>query len=72
MNKEDRQIEWKGDIGFYNGKELFSMIVFPFEREISLCLNLYDLPIRIRLYTTFKSAKRGAERFLRRLQEAVK
>ena len=72
MNKEDRQIEWNNNIGFYNGKKLFSILVFPVDADILLCLNLYDLPIKIRLYSTVKDAKRGAERFLRRLQEAVK
>lgn len=71
MSKEDRQIVWKDNIGFYDGKKLFSIMFFPFDGEIVLCLNLYDLPIKIRLYATLKSAKRGAERLLRRLQEAV-
>lgn len=72
MSKEDRQIMWKDNIGVYDGKKLFSIMFFPFDGEIVLCLNLYDLPIKIRLYATLKSAKRGAERFLKRLQEAVK
>ena len=72
MSKENRQIKWIYNIGIYNGKKLFSIMVFPLDGEIPLCLNLYDLPIKIRLYATVKSAKRGAERFLRRLQEAVK
>ena len=70
--KEDRQIKWKDNIGFYNGKKLFSIMFFPFDGEIGLCLDLYDLPIKLRLYATLKSAKRGAERLLRRLQEVVK
>lgn len=72
MKKGGRQITWNNNIGIYNGKKLFSIMVFPLDGEILLCLNLYDLPIKIRLYSTVKSAKRGAERFLRRLQEAVK
>ena len=72
MSKEDRQIKWKDNIGFYNGKKLFSILVFPFDDEIVLCLNLYDCPIKIRLYATLKSAKRGAERFLKHLQEVIK
>ena len=72
MKKEDRQIEWNNDVGIYNGKKLFSILVFPSDADILLCLNLYDLPIKIRLYSTVKSAKRGAERFLKRIQEAVK
>lgn len=72
MSKEYKQITWNDNIGLYNGKKLFSILVFPLDGEILLCLNLYDLPIKIRLYSTVKSAKRGAERFLKRLQEAVK
>lgn len=71
MSKENRQIVWKDNIGFYNGKKLFSILVFPFDGEIVLCLNLYDCPIKIRLYATLKSAKRGAERFLKRLQKEL-
>ena len=71
MSKEDRQIVWKDNIGFYDGKKLFSIMFFPFDGEIVLCLNLYDCPIKLRLYATLKSAKRGAERLLRRLQKAV-
>ena len=72
MKKGGRQITWNDNIGIYNGKKLFSILVFPLDGEILLCLNLYDLPIKIRLYSTVKSAKRGADRFLKRLQEAVK
>lgn len=71
MNK-DRSIKWNDNIGLYNGKKLLSILDFPLDGKILLCLNLYDLPIKIRLYSTAKSAKRGAERFLKRLQEAVK
>lgn len=71
MSKEDRQIVWKDNIGFYDGKKLFSIMFFPFDGEIVLCLNLYDCPIKLRLYATLKSAKRGAERLLRRLQKVV-
>ena len=68
MKKEDKQIEWKDNIGFYNGKELFSIWFAPSEQRIILCF----LEVYRKTYTTVKSAKRGAERFLRRLQEAVK
>lgn len=33
MSKEDRQIVWKDNIGFYDGKKLFSILRFPFEDE---------------------------------------
>lgn len=77
--KEDRQIEWKehksqtsGRIdfyGFYKKKKLFL---------ISEELNLYLVGMGFLLdaflnsYESVNGAKRGAERFLRRLQEAVK
>ena len=72
MSKEDRQIVWKDNIGFYNGNRLFGIWFFPASSEIRLCLHLCERQIEIRPYRTVKSAKRGAERFLKRLQEAVK
>lgn len=72
MKKEDRQITWNDNIGFYNGKKLFSILVFPLDADILLCLNLCDLSIKIGLYTTVESAKCDAEQFLKRLQEVVK
>ena len=68
MNKTNRQIEWGGNKGFYNGKELFSIWVATSKRRI--ILHFED--IYTKTYSTVKSAKRGAERFLKRLQEAVK
>lgn len=72
MKKEDRQIVWDDNIGFYKGKELLGIWFFPISGEIRLCLHSCGRQIEIRPYTTVKSAKRGAERFLKRLQEAVK
>lgn len=72
MIKEDRQIKWNDNIGFYNGKKLFSILIFPLDADILLCLNLCDLSIKLGLYTTVESAKCDAEQFLKRLQEAVK
>ena len=77
MNKEDRQIVWeeheffgnKYYCGFFKRKKMFLITVKCglYMRGMS---TLLDVPINY--YTTAKSAKRGAERFLRRLQEAVK
>ena len=78
--KQGRQIEWKAKkdkgtalmsyYGFYNGKKLFVI-----EEDIMFHLVgmgiLSDIPY-IDAFFTLKSAKRYAERFLRRLQEAVK
>ena len=72
MSKQDRQIVWDDNIGFYKGKELLGIWFFPASGEIRLCLHLCDRRIELRPYATVESAKRGAERFLRRLQEAVK
>lgn len=80
MKKEDRQIVWKAKknkvtalmsyYGFYNGKEIFVI-----EEDIMFHLIgmgiLSDIPY-VDVFFTLESAKRGAERFLRRLQEAVK
>ena len=79
MKKEDRQIEWIEHnsqksgrsyfYGYFKAKKLFF---------ISEELNLYLTGLRffvdglINHYETISSAKRGAERFLKRLQEAVK
>ena len=68
MSKEDRQIVCVGNKGFYHGEELFSIWFAPSEQRIILHFeDVYG-----KTYTTVKSAKRGAERFLSRLQEAVK
>lgn len=72
MSKEDRQIVWDDNIGIYNGKKLFGVWFFPASSVMRLCLHLGDRRIELRPYATVKSAKRGAERFLKRLQEAVK
>ena len=80
MNKTNRQIEWvaKKDkrtalmsyYGFYNGKKLFVI-----EEDIMFHLIgmgiLSDIPY-VDAFFTLESAKRGAERFLKHLQEAVK
>ena len=67
MSKEDRQIVWKGNKGFYHGEELFSIWFAPSEQRI--ILHFED--VYRKTYTTVKSAKRGAERFLKRLHEEL-
>lgn len=77
MKKEDRQIIWKAKknkvtalmsyYGFYNGKELFVI-----QEDIMFHLIGMDIPSDIPYidsFFTLKSAKHGAERFLKRLQE---
>lgn len=75
MKKEDRQIVWKLDwlcyAGFYKEYKIFEC--FEWEKsqwEVNLILGKFKT--KIGTYTTMRDAKRGAERFLRRLQEAVK
>lgn len=82
MSKEDRQIKWikSKDYtflveGYYKGKNIIDLCESEYgEWKMYLVLNQVceDFYHRIRIYKTFKDAKRGAERFLRRLQEAVK
>lgn len=79
MKKEDRQIEWKEHksqtfgrsyfYGYYEGKKIFYI-----SEELNLSLTGLGFFVDglINYYETISSAKRGAERFLRRLQEAVK
>lgn len=79
MKKEDRQIEWKehesqisGRIdvfGFYKRKKLFLISEEP---SLYLIGTGSDLAAFLKFYKNLSRAKRGAERFLKRLQEAVK
>lgn len=80
MNKEDRQIEWKEHpigkkfcwAGFYNNKNIIDLaLIYKEGWEMRLLLPKSKY-ISVGSYATAKSAKRGAERFLKRLQEAVK
>lgn len=69
MNKEDRQIEWKKRNGYYKNQILFFVIG---GNKFYLYLLANGREVALMDYSTVKSAKRGAERFLKRLQEAVK
>lgn len=75
MEKEDRQIVWKkngiSEDGYYKQILLFDLN-FLNKGELRFFFPGCDIASYITEYTTVKSAKRGAERFLRRLQEAVK
>ena len=75
MNKEDRQIKWEkngvSQNGYYKQALLFDLN-FLNGVELRFFFPGSDIASYITEYTTVKSAKRGAERFLRRLQEAVK
>lgn len=73
MKKEDRQIVWEKDTGYYKGRKLFE-ISEVHEGAFAIYVRLtgresFDMSTWFRLK---KSAKRGAERFLKRLQETVK
>ena len=75
MKKEDMQIEWKLDwlcyAGFYKGYKIFECFEWE-ESQWEVSLILGGFKTKIGTYTTMRGAKRGAERFLKRLQEAVK
>ena len=75
MNKEDRQIEWKEDwlceAGFYKGTRFFECVEWE-KSQWQINFIFFGISKTVGTYTTIKSAKRGAERFLRRLREAVK
>ena len=73
--KKDRQIKWKLDwlcyAGFYKGCKIFECFEWGKSQwEVNLILG--DLKQRLGTYTTCRSAKRGAERFLKRIQNIVK
>ena len=75
MKKEDRQIEWEFDwlnyVGLYKGYKIFECFDWGKSQwEVTLILGQFRT--KIGTYTTKRDAKRGAERFLKRLQEAVK
>lgn len=57
--------------GYYKRAFLFDLN-FADKVELRFFFPGCDIASAIADYTTVKSAKRGAERFLRRLQEAVK
>ena len=82
MKKEDRQIEWiksEDDIflvkGYYKDEKIIVLRQNEYgvwKMYIVLEQVCEDFHHCIRIYKTLNDAKRGAERFLRRLQEAVK
>lgn len=75
MKKEDRQIVWKkngiSQDGYYKKILLFDLN-FADKVELRFFFPGSDIVSYITEYKSVKSAKCGAERFLRRLQEAVK
>lgn len=70
MNKTNRQIVWIENKGYYKKRFLFFIIVGGEKFHLYLFANKREVALMD--YSTFKDAKRGAERFLKRLQEAVK
>lgn len=75
MSKGDRQIKWEkngiSQNGYYKQALLFDLN-FADKVELRFFFPGNDIASYITEYTTVKSAKRGAERLLRRLQEAAK
>lgn len=72
MKKEDRQIVWDSHYGYYYKNQNLFFIVVEGRDKFYLYFLANGREVMAMAYTTLKSAKRGAERFLRRLQEAVK
>lgn len=70
MKKEDRQIVWVENKGYYRKQFLF--FVVPTANMFHLYFLANGREVIVTDYSAFKDAKRGAERFLRRLQEVVK
>ena len=68
-NRETRQIVWDEYNGFYRNQCLFFVLK---EAMFRLYFSTNGPKMILNDYSTFKDAKRGAERFLKRLQEAVK
>ena len=68
-NRETRQIVWDEYNGFYRNQCLFFVLK---EAMFRLYFSTNGTKMILNDYSTFKDAKRGAERFLKRLQEAVK
>lgn len=84
MKKEDRQIVWRKDTikhdfgrktncyeGFMKEIHLFDVIEEYYD-DLDLYLRINGNFSFVKSFSSLKSAKRGAERFLKRLQEAVK
>lgn len=69
-NRETRQIVWDEYNGFYRNQCLFFVVLSA--NMFRLYFSTNGTKIILNDYSTFKDAKRGAERFLKRLQEAVK
>ena len=68
-SKKDRQIVWVEDNGFYRNQCLFFVLK---EAMFRLHFSTNGTKIILNDYSTFKDAKRGAERFLKRLQKVVR
>lgn len=68
--KEDRQIVWDSRYGYYKNQLLF--FITTGSNKFYLYFLANGREVMAMDYTTLKSAKRGAERFLKRLQEGVK
>lgn len=70
MKKEDRQIVWIENKGYYKKQNLFFVVLAANMFHLYFLANGREVIVTD--YSAFKDAKRGAERFLKRLQEVVK
>ena len=69
-SRENRQIVWDECNGFYRNQCLFFVVLSA--NMFHLYFSTNGTKMMLNDYSTFKDAKRGAERFLKRLQETVK
>ena len=69
-NKKTRQIVWVENKGYYKKQNLFFVVLTANMFRLYFLANGREVIVTD--YSTFKDAKRGAERFLKRLQEVVK
>lgn len=71
MSKQDRQIVWINYNGYCKGQKVFQIWCGGYYYDLYLVLLNY-LVCKLNSYFTLRDAERGAERFLRRLQDAIK
>ena len=69
-NMKNKQIEWKENKGYYKNKLLFFIVKGTEGFYLYFLANRRE--VMIMDYTMFKNAKRGAERFLKRLQDDIR
>ena len=67
-SENDYPIEY---IGYVNGKSIFTIEALE-KNWYRVCLSVANIFSIVQDYTTLRSAKRGAERFLSNMQQIIK